>query len=702
MRFKRLALKNWRSFLGSYEVDFADTGDRNVTIFVGQNGAGKTALLNAFTWSLFGETTAGFRQPDDLFNHAALEAIPVGESARMEVSLEFEHDGHHYVVRRHQQAFRDNAAETPAVEPPILAATRRRVATEKITQHEINAVLPPGLHPFFFFPAENIGKDFDQNDAAAIRASMSNAIDVLLGIERYDKALAVISTALGKHLKTPRGARDSSLDGAEQQMKSARHEWEKKSERKRELPSLITRQETLAEKLKAQLDASEEHRKAMDEYKRVKGDKAAAEERVATSKEDLRGLANQHCALVFGHELFAKAEEVLNEAHRKGEIPPKVSAGLLSELLEERQQCICGRELGEHERSELEALRSRTVEDFVAEIASNLRGRVPRFAWKDEGRRDELAAKLILDEVRKGAEAEAQFRKLRNREMELLNRQPELVSHADRDETMTAWQLAAQGVMKLSTELQNVSNDLPRLKRLKDEAERAYQKQLTKNTAAKTIGRARELLANVESTLSIIQSAIRAAARQDIERAMNGFYSPLLLKDYRISLTEEFRYAITDQGTGRDVGASSSEVALATFAFVGALASLMPEYANLDQLLPRGDDKSVGGIKADPSRAYPVVLDAPYSPFGSDYSARFSEKLPSLLPQSVVIVREDQLQYVEPMLGTGRVGSAYVLRLHSGKEDARRIKWLDHEVDYVVNTDDEEAAHSQLASLPLE
>jgi len=267
---------------------------------------------------------------------------------------------------------------------------------------------------------------------------------------------------------------------------------------------------------------------------------------------------------------------------------------------------------------------------------------------------------------------------------------------------MTAWQLAAQGLMKLNTELQNVSSDLPRLKRLKDEAERAYQKQLTKNTAAKTIGRARELLSNVESTLSVIQSAIRAAARRDIERAMNAFYAPLLLKDYRICLTEEFRYAISDQGTGRDVGASSSEVALATFAFVGALASLMPQYANLDQLLPRGDDKSVGGIKADLSRAYPVVLDAPYSPFGSDYSSRFSEKLPSLLPQSVVIVREDQLQYVEPMLGTARVGAAYVLRLHSGKEDARRIQWLGHEVDYVVNTDDEEAAHSQLASLPLE
>jgi len=78
MRFRRLIVKNWRSFLGIHKVEFAVDGARNITVLVGQNGAGKTALLNAFTWVLFGDTTAGFRKPEDLFNHAAIDAIAPG------------------------------------------------------------------------------------------------------------------------------------------------------------------------------------------------------------------------------------------------------------------------------------------------------------------------------------------------------------------------------------------------------------------------------------------------------------------------------------------------------------------------------------------------------------------------------------------------------------------------------------------------
>jgi DNA sulfur modification protein DndD len=703
MRFRALTLRNWRSFLGEFRIEFAQKDEANVTILIGQNGAGKTAFLNSFTWALFGETTAGFRQADDLFNHAALAAIQPGNVERVEARLEFEHDGAEFDVRRYQEAKRVDGESPAVVGKAVLAATRRKGATEAVSQEEINAILPPGLHPFFFFPAENIGRDIDQNDAASIRASMAGAIDVLLGIERYDRALEVMSMALAKHLKPPRaGARSDQIDSAESEMKRARDEWQRKSDRKKELPSAIQRQESIAEKLSTQLAETEAYRKSVADYKDLREQLSRQQDIIKQATEAQRDIVNENCAVIFGHELFAESARVLDEAHRNGEIPPKVSAGLLTELLDERKKCICGRELGAHERGELEALRSRTVQDFVAEAASHLRGRVPGLAWREQKRRDEEVAAAILVEVRAATEGEAEFRRLKNREQELLSRQPELMTHADPDATMAAWRDATRSVLQLKAELESLSNELPQLERRRDEAEREFQKQLQRSVDAQTVGRAREMLSKVESTLTTIQKAIRAAARRDVERAMNRFYTPLLLKNYRIHLKDDFRYEITDVGTGRAVGASSSEVALATFAFVGALAGLMPVYANLDQLLPRGDDKSVGGLIADASRAYPVVLDAPYSPFGPDYSARFSKELPRLLPQSVVVVREDQLQYVQPMLDARRVGAAYMLRLHTGKEQTKRIRWIGHDVDYVVNTGDEQPPHSALARLPLE
>lgn len=705
MRFIKLELNNWRSFLGSHRLEFAGASPGNVTVVVGQNGAGKTALLNAFTWALFEDTTAGFRQSEDLYNHAALAAIPPGGTGRVEVQLEFEHDGAYYSVKRRQEAHRKDGLERASILPPVLSATRRKDAsTEPIGQEDINAVLPRDLHPFFFFPAENIGKDIDQNDAAAIRADMAYAIDVLLGIERYAKASKVISEALSKYLKAPRsGARSAQVIEAEREMNSTRDEWQTKSDRKRLLPNLIKETETIVDGLKIQLDSTTEFRKIIEEYNDIEGQLKNVDERIRAESEEQHRLVNQDCAILFGHEIFAHAAAVLEEAYTNGQIPPKVAAGLLDELLGPRGgKCICGQDIGTHERERLEEIRSRTVEDRVAEFASDLRGRVPRLAWHDETRRDTVAANNFLSHVRAAANAEGERRRLANRMLELRNKQPDIGSHADPRTTMEAWQQTTQKVMNLKTELQALAEVLPRLERRKNEVEQGLQRLLKKDGDARTVGRARELLSNVESALTTIQKSIRAAARQDVERAMNRHYSAALLKNYSISLLQDFRFEIRDQGTGHPVGASSSETALATFAFVGAIAGLMPVYANLDQLLPKGDGKSVGGVEADLSRAYPVVLDSPYSPFGADYSARFSNKLPDLLPQSIIIVREDHLRYVEPMLKAGRVGAAYILRLHTGKEKTRRIKWLGHEVDYIVNTRDEEPPHSKIAALPLE
>jgi hypothetical protein len=513
-----------------------------------------------------------------------------------------------------------------------------------------------------------------------------------------------MSEALARHLKAPRGAtRNTQLEQAEAEMKTAREEWELKNERKRQLPVLIKNAEVLAENLKIQLDATAEHRKVIEEYEALKAQLKAVDNSIRDEADEQHRLANQYCALLFGHELFAAAQSVLDEAYRKGEIPPRVAAGLLDELLQEHgKKCICGQDIGQSQRERLEALRSRTVEDQVAEIASDLRGRVPRLAWHDGQRRDTRAASEVLEHVRAAAEAEGLLRRLKNREMELLNKKPDLGSHADPKATMEAWQKATQSVVHLNAELQTLEPKLAELERKKDEAERNYQKQLAKVSDAQTVSRARAMLSKVEATLTTIQKAIRAAARQDVERAMNRFYSSLLLKDYSIALSNEFRFQIHDVKTRNQVGASSSETALATFAFVGAIAGLMPVYANLDQLLPKGDNKSVGRLQADISRAYPVVLDAPYSPFGAEYSARFSERLPDLLPQSIVIVREDHLPYVRPMLEAGRVGAAYLLQLHTGKEETRRINWLRHQVDYIVNTRNEQVPHSELVRLPLE
>src|SRR5260370_19888151 len=82
-------------FKNSFEIEFPEN---QVTLVAGENGAGKTSILDAICISLYGKTfrtsgrtSSGFLRINDLVNH---------ESAKAVIRIEFENHGHNYVATR--------------------------------------------------------------------------------------------------------------------------------------------------------------------------------------------------------------------------------------------------------------------------------------------------------------------------------------------------------------------------------------------------------------------------------------------------------------------------------------------------------------------------------------------------------------------------------------------------------------------------
>ena len=57
MILERIVLENFRQFKGRQEIVFSDLRERNVTVVHAENGFGKTTLLNAILWALYGQTS---------------------------------------------------------------------------------------------------------------------------------------------------------------------------------------------------------------------------------------------------------------------------------------------------------------------------------------------------------------------------------------------------------------------------------------------------------------------------------------------------------------------------------------------------------------------------------------------------------------------------------------------------------------------
>ena len=100
MKLQRLEFNDFRLYQGHQEITFATDPKKNVTIVYGANGGGKTTLLNAFLWALFGTFSEDVQQKNLIVNLDTWAATSVGEFAEAKVILQFENEGMDYVLTR--------------------------------------------------------------------------------------------------------------------------------------------------------------------------------------------------------------------------------------------------------------------------------------------------------------------------------------------------------------------------------------------------------------------------------------------------------------------------------------------------------------------------------------------------------------------------------------------------------------------------
>lgn len=114
-----LKISGFLSYQGEVEIDFTTL---HVACISGQNGAGKSALLDAMTWALFGEAR---RNDESVINDTV-------EKRRAEVTFEFEYEKIIYKIIRTREQGKSSAVEFQVWDE---SADRWRVLTENtVTQ----------------------------------------------------------------------------------------------------------------------------------------------------------------------------------------------------------------------------------------------------------------------------------------------------------------------------------------------------------------------------------------------------------------------------------------------------------------------------------------------------------------------------------------------------------------------------------------
>ena len=125
MKPLRLVMQAFGPYADRQEIDFRQLGNRSLFLIHGQTGAGKTSILDAICFALYGESSGAAREPRTLRSDHAPPDVPT------EVSFDFSVGAEHYRITRVPEQERPKKKGTGMTrEPPEATLWHRRGATD--------------------------------------------------------------------------------------------------------------------------------------------------------------------------------------------------------------------------------------------------------------------------------------------------------------------------------------------------------------------------------------------------------------------------------------------------------------------------------------------------------------------------------------------------------------------------------------------
>lgn len=654
MKLNYLQLCNFRQFYGKTpQLKFA-SGDRNTTVIYGNNGAGKTSILNAFTWVLYEKFTAAFASPELLINQRAIAEAQPEQAVECWVELQFERDRKIYQLKRKCYAnlcterlvqysqtklfmlvAGDDGRWYPPLEPP---------------EDIINRILPASLHQYFFFDGERIDGFFRQNHDSNIAEDTKE----LLGVKVLDRAI--------DHLKKAKRTLQEELqelgDAQTKQLLKEQINLEQKSEAINQLIAKILVEVAALEKRKANLsrqlleisgaDEIQKHKlKLLKQQKTLRKD-------IIQSKIQLKKSLSRDSHVVFLPAISDRFLDLLQTLRDRGQLFSGLKQEFIQQLLKE-QRCLCGENLTPDTDSynNVKSWLTKVEIKNVEEAAIRLETQVSKIESQSEDfwqRLDRIEAEIkhqYLELNRIETEIEQANRKLKsypNRDTQQLQQNIEDIE--ERIKSLTLEQGETQ------QQQSDLSMQLDKL------TQKISQHQLTENKqqlAQQRIVVAEDAIARLKEVRNRLEHQFRLALEQKVQSIFSFIsftpYIPKLSSDYRLTLVEN------TLGTEAPVAASTGENQILSLSFIGGIIDRVRQWSQRNTLM--GYDSST----------FPIVMDSPFGSLDQIYRRQVAKAIPQLANQLIILVTKTQWEGEVETETASLIGQQYVLTYYSPKKN---------------------------------
>ena len=195
MKLISLKTNNFRQFQGEQIFNFSTSENKMLTLIKGESGNGKTTIIHAFEWVLYGnvDSTEGESYP---VNQSIKAKLQPGDMTKVTGELVFLYHDTEYDIYRTQCFIK--AGSRRKLQNKDLKVTLKTPdgRTEQVSdlkdrpQITINTIVPKSLFPYFFLLGESlddIGEKRSENGKGSAN-TFETAIKGLLGFEEREMA----------------------------------------------------------------------------------------------------------------------------------------------------------------------------------------------------------------------------------------------------------------------------------------------------------------------------------------------------------------------------------------------------------------------------------------------------------------------------------------------------------------------------------
>lgn len=660
MRIDSIQLNNFRQFYGATPKIELAHGSENVTVIHGMNGAGKTALLNAFTWILYGTFSKGFRNTDRLINKRAIAEADTGQTIECSGELTFEHAGRNYRIKKVIDTVISDDRTTIIERDKETVLQYQDVDGQwtQVTDIEstIGRILPRDLHSYFFFDGERVEKIVDPGPQE--RADLGKAVKTILGLEPLERTI--------KHLKLARKHFEEEMSRfGDTKTKQLISEKEQLDERIESLDDEIANGEKNVEAQK------ENVRKLHERIAKLESVKHLAEERdrllktiqdkkdsIKENSETLKTLVSDRAYLLHTKDQQNYFVELIEELKAKGELPAGIKKQFVEKLISDKA-CICGRSLDPDLDSCSKEAHAK-VSDWlntaglqqIEDRALELGARIENWGERNDGTQEQLRqlAKLAKADHAEIDRCNAELKRISN---ELEGSPEEEVSSLEK-KVKEEDRLLSEYQEKLGADRSDRVKEAEKLKELEVKLDKldAQNEQQKLSKARRDI--AEEVIKGTKQVLRLMDSKWRVSLEAQIQKTFRS----ISVKNYKPKLNGDYSIDLIDESNGTDVAFSQGESLVLSFSFI---SSIIEEARKLAA--------QKGGVYGPDDTEYPLIMDSPFGALDDTNRSHVASTISQLADQVITLVSKTQWREEVETAMEPRIGKSYVLTYYSPRED---------------------------------